>query len=117
MCSLGSKGICDGFGSILGASRALGSLHTQVYLTAEERYGPVNIIAWWEKDDDGKEVLRGVMTNLPATAWTRRRGTRWMWIETVFRDWQSGGFRMDRSRIMDRVGSSPSNRLQRKAVY
>jgi Transposase DDE domain len=67
----------------------------------EERVGPVNLLAWWERDDDGKVVLHAVMTNLPATAQTRAYGRRRMWIETAFRDWQSGGFHLDRSGLVD----------------
>src|SRR5919199_6893459 len=40
---------------------------TGMYVT-EERYGPVNVYAWWSKDDEGKPLLRAVMTNLPATS-------------------------------------------------
>src|ERR687886_2019678 len=72
-----------------------------VYVT-EERYGPVNLFAWWSKDDDGKPLLRAVMTNLPATPRTKQRGRKRMWIATGFRDWQSGGFDLDRSGIQDR---------------
>jgi len=64
-----------------------------VYLT-EDRLGPVNILAWWAKDDEGKPIVHAVMTNLPANWQTYRRGSRRMWIETVFRDWQSGGFHL-----------------------
>lgn len=73
----------------------------QVYLGQEQRYGPVNVLAWWERDDDGKIVLHAVMTNLPATAQTKAYGTRRMWIETVVRDWQSGGFHLDQSGLTD----------------
>ena len=73
----------------------------QVYVT-EERYGPVNVYAWWSKDDAGKPLLRAVMTNLPATPHTKRRGRKRMWIETGFRDWQSGGFHLDQTGIQDR---------------
>jgi hypothetical protein len=48
-----------------------------VYLT-EARYGPLNVLAWWEHDADGKRVLRGAMTNLPATARTKALGKRRM---------------------------------------
>jgi hypothetical protein len=72
-----------------------------VYLT-EERQGPVNILAWWDRDDDGKLIVRAVMTNLPANWQTYLRGRRRMWIETVFRDWQSGGFHLDDSGVTDR---------------
>lgn len=72
-----------------------------VYVVQEVRNGPVNIIAWWERDDDGKVVLHAVMTNLPANARTKALGKRRMWIETVFRDWQSGGFHLDETGILD----------------
>jgi hypothetical protein len=72
-----------------------------VYLT-EERLGPVNILGWWAKDDDDKPIVHALMTNLPATWQTYRRGSRRMWIETVFRDWQSGGFHLDDSGMTDR---------------
>jgi len=71
-----------------------------VYLT-EDRLGPVNILAWWAKDDEGKPIVHAVMTNLPATWHTYRRGSRRMWIETVFRDWQSGGFHLDQCGVPD----------------
>lgn len=73
----------------------------QVSVT-EERCGPVNGYAWWSKDDEGKPLLQAVMTNLPATPRTKRRGRKRMWIETGFRDWQSGGFHLDRTGIQDR---------------
>jgi hypothetical protein len=72
-----------------------------VYLTGEV-YGPVTLLAWWAKDSDGEWIVRAVMTNLPATYQSFLRGKRRMWIETVFRDWQSGGFHLDRSGITDR---------------
>jgi hypothetical protein len=79
---------------------------TMVYLegmyVTERQQGPVTIIAWWDKDDDGKPLIRGVVTNLPPTWQTYQRGKRRMWIETVFRDWQSGGFHLERSGITDR---------------
>jgi hypothetical protein len=56
----------------------------QVYLGQEQRSGPVNIIGWWERDDDGKVLLHAVMSNLPPTAWTKAYGKRRMWIEIVF---------------------------------
>ena len=72
-----------------------------VYLT-EERVGPVNVLAWWDRDDQGKLIVRAVMTNLVANWQTQVRGKRRMWIETVFRDWQSGGFQLNESGIEDR---------------
>jgi len=73
----------------------------QVYVGQEQHTGPVNIIAWWERDDDCKMVLHAVMTNLPATARTKAYGKRRMWIETVFRDWQSGGFHLNQCGVPD----------------
>ena len=72
-----------------------------VYLT-EAQLGPVNVIAWWDRDDEGRLIVRAVMTNLSASWQTYLRGKRRMWIETVFRDWQSGGFHLDRSGVVDR---------------
>jgi hypothetical protein len=72
-----------------------------VYLT-EAAFGPVSVIAWWVKDTTGEWMARGVMTNLPPTWQTYLCGSRRMWIETVFRDWQSGGFHLDRCGITDR---------------
>ncbi len=74
---------------------------THVYLT-QDRHGPVNVLGWWDKDDEGKLLIRAIMTNLPANRRTYRHGRRRMWIETVFRDWQSGGFHLDRSGLTDR---------------
>ena len=70
----------------------------EVYLT-ETRHGPVNLLAWWDKDDRGVLTCYAVMTNLPATWQTYRIGSRRMWIETLFRDWQSGGFELGKSGI------------------
>lgn len=85
----------------LGTARGVVYL-SAVYLT-EARYGPLNVLAWWEHDAEGKRVLRGAMTNLAATARTKALGKRRMWIETVFRDWQSGGFHLDQCGMEDRA--------------
>jgi len=73
----------------------------QVWLT-EERCGPRNILAWWDKNDRGELICYAVMTNLPASWQTYRLGSRRMWIETMFRDWQSGGFELGKTGISDR---------------
>src|SRR5436190_4640035 len=70
----------------------------QVWLT-EERCGPRNILAWWDKNDRGVLTCYAVMTNLAATWQTYRIGSRRMWIETMFRDWQSGGFDLGKTGI------------------
>ncbi len=72
----------------------------QVYLT-EERHGPVNVLGWWDKDDRGVLTCYAVMTNLAASWQTYRIGSRRMWIETMFRDWQSGGFELGKTGITD----------------
>jgi hypothetical protein len=71
-----------------------------VWLT-EDRCGPTNVLAWWDKDDRGVLTCYAVMTNLPATWQTYRIGSRRMWIETMFRDWQSGGFELGKTGITD----------------
>jgi hypothetical protein len=70
----------------------------QVALT-HARHGPVNLLVWWDIDAEGEDIIRAVRTNLPATRHTKRLGRRRMWIETLFRDWQSGGFGLERTRI------------------
>jgi hypothetical protein len=70
----------------------------EVWLT-EERCGPRNILAWWDKNDRGELICYAVMTNLKATWQTYRVGSRRMWIETMFRDWQSGGFELGKTGI------------------
>ena len=70
---------------------------SQVYVT-EERFGPVNVIIWWDGDAD--EPIRAVMTDLPANGFTFQRGRRRMWIETLFRDWQSSGFHLDQTGLV-----------------
>jgi len=59
----------------------------------------VNVLAWWDKDDRGVLMCYAVMTNLRATWQTYRIGSRRMWIETMFRDWQSGGFELGKTGI------------------
>ncbi|MCG8346923.1 MAG: hypothetical protein MI924_04000 [Chloroflexales bacterium] len=70
------------------------------YLT-DAHGGPVQVIAWWAKDDDGKPIRRAVMTNLPATWRTYGHGRRRMWIETIVRDWQSQGCDRDGCGVID----------------
>lgn len=73
----------------------------QVSLRQEARLGPVNVSAWRERADDGTVALPAVMTHLLATAQTKATGKRRMWIETVVRDWQSGGFHLDACGLTD----------------
>ena len=61
-----------------------------VYLTRVHQFGPVNVIAYW---DDENTCTRYRITNRVANGytlrWMRQRG----WIEGMFRDFKSGGFR------------------------
>lgn len=70
----------------------------EVWLT-EECCGPRNVLAWWDTNDRGELICYAVMTNLKATWQTYRLGSRRMWIETLFRDWQSGGFELGKTAI------------------
>ncbi|NJN18835.1 MAG: transposase [Oscillochloris sp.] len=71
-----------------------------VWLT-EDQHGPVNVLAWKDRNDRNELICYAVMTNLPATWQTYRLGSRRMWIETMFRDWQSGGFELGKTAITD----------------
>lgn len=97
----------EGGGAAQPLARWLTDRETVVYLNGvyltEDGHGPVNVLAWWDKDADGALIVRAVMTNLPARWQTYVRGRRRMWIETVFRDWQSGGFHLDETGITDRA--------------
>lgn len=66
-----------------------------VYLT-EERYGPLNVLIWWTADAKG-ERIRAVGTDLRGDGYTWRAGRTRMWIETLFGDWQSRGFDVQKS--------------------
>jgi hypothetical protein len=72
----------------------------QVWLT-EDPQGPVNVLAWKDKNDRNELICYAVMTNLPASWQTYRIGSRRMWIETLFRDWQSGGFELGKTAMTD----------------
>jgi hypothetical protein len=76
-----------------------------VYIT-EQRYGPVNVLIWWTKDQDG-ERIRAVGTDLRGDGYTMRAGRTRMWIETLFGDWQSRGF------AVDKTGLQHADRLER----
>lgn len=67
----------------------------------EDNAGPVNVIAWWDKNDRNELIVYGVMSSLPAQWQTYVYGKRRMWIETLFRDWQSGGFALGTSGLRD----------------
>jgi hypothetical protein len=76
-----------------------------VYIT-EQRYGPLNVLIWWTKDQDG-ERIRAVGTDLRGDGYTLRAGRMRMWIETLFGDCQSRGFAVHKS------GLRAASRLER----
>ena len=59
----------------------------------------MTVLAWWDKDDRGVLTCYAVMPNLRATWQTYRLGSRRMWIETLLRDWQSGGCELGKTGI------------------
>jgi hypothetical protein len=67
----------------------------------EDRIGPINVIGWWDTNDRGELICYGVMSDLPASWQSYQLGKRRMWIETLFRDWQSSGFGLQKSGISD----------------
>ena len=69
-----------------------------VYIT-EQRYGPLNVLIWWTADADG-ERIRAVGTDLRGDGYTLRAGRTRMWIETLFGDWQSRGFTVDKTGVV-----------------
>lgn len=75
----------------------------QVYLTQQQRWGPVNLIADWSSKQD---YPRFWAVDLPSDAQAWRRGRKRFWIEPTFRDWKSYGFDIEQSQIDD------PNRLQ-----
>ena len=69
-----------------------------VRLTAQHDFGPVNIVARWSKKDHWPRFWA---TDLPADRDAWRRGRKRFWIEPTFRDWKSGGFDLEASRLTD----------------
>jgi hypothetical protein len=70
--------------------------HQGVFLTEEHEFGPVNVIAYWDRE---KERVRYVATSRRACRATLNWGKRRSWIEATFRDLKSGGFQLESSRI------------------
>jgi hypothetical protein len=70
----------------------------QVYLT-EERYGPLNVVIWWTKDQQGARI-RAVGTDLAGDGHTWRAGRTRMWIETLFGDCKTRGFGVQKSGLV-----------------
>ena len=81
-----------------GARRTRPLYLRDVYIT-EARYGPVNVLSWWTKDQDG-ERIRAVGTDLRGDGYTLRAGRTRMWIETLVGDCQSRGFGVDKTGLV-----------------
>lgn len=67
-----------------------------VLLTHQHRFGPTNLIAYWDDEDD---CARYRFTNRPANGFTLRWTRKRSWIEGLFRDDKSGGFQLDKTRL------------------
>lgn len=72
-----------------------------VWLT-EDHHGPVHVLAGTDRNDRNELIWYAIMTNLPATWQTDRIGSWRIGIETMVRDWQSGGFELGKTAITDR---------------
>ena len=67
-----------------------------VLLTQQHGFGPTNLIAFWDDEDD---CARYRFTNRPANGFTLRWTRKRSWIEGMFRDFKSGGFQLDKTRL------------------
>jgi len=67
-----------------------------VLLTKNHPFGPLNLIAFWDAED---ECVRYRFTNRPANGFTLRWTRRRSWIEGLFRDFKSGGFQLQNTRL------------------
>lgn len=71
---------------------------SEIYLTKEHGFGPVNLIAYWDRD---RKEQRYLATCRPAKAATFRWGRQRSWIEGTFRDDKSGGFCLEATHLTD----------------
>lgn len=67
-----------------------------VFLTKKHEYGPVNLIAYWDRE---KKQIRYSATSRRACKATLNWGKRRSWIEATFRDFKSGGFQLESSKL------------------
>jgi hypothetical protein len=70
--------------------------HQGVFLTKEHEFGPVNVMAYWDRD---KKRVRYAATSRRACRATLSWGKRRSWIEATFKDYKSGGFQLESSRL------------------
>jgi hypothetical protein len=69
-----------------------------IRLTREHAFGPVNLIAYWDR---AKREQRYVATSRPATRATFTWGRQRSWIEGTFRDDKSGGFNLEDTHLTE----------------
>jgi len=70
--------------------------HQRVLLTKEHEFGPVNVMAYWDRE---KKQIRYTATSRRACRTTLNWGKRRSWIEATFRDFKSGGFQLESSKL------------------
>lgn len=71
---------------------------TNVFLTREHQFGPLQLMADWTAHQD---TPRYWALDLPANGQAWRRGRKRYWIEPGFRDWKSYGFDLEHSQLTD----------------
>jgi len=76
-----------------------------IQLTQRKSFGPINLIAFWDEED---QCPRYRFTNRPANGHTLRWSRKRSWIEGLIRDFKSGGFQVDDTRLQH---ASRLNRL------
>jgi hypothetical protein len=64
----------------------------------EHEFGPVNLMAYWDRE---KKQIRYSATSRRACRATLNWGKRRSWIEATFRDFKSGGFKLESSKLTD----------------
>jgi len=69
-----------------------------VFLTKEHEFGPVNVMAYWDREE--KEV-RYAATSRHACKSTLNWGKRRSWIDATFKDFKTGGFQLESSKLTD----------------
>lgn len=103
--ALGHKGDLRIFREDLDCWQSLKSLSAQpgkplylspVWLSLQESFGPVNLMAFWDEED---RCVRYRFTNRPANGHTLRWSRKRSWIEGLIRDFKSGGFQLDHTRL------------------
>jgi hypothetical protein len=72
--------------------------YQSVSLTKEHEFGPLNIIAYWDRE---QKEIRYTATNRRACKTTLNWGKRRSWIDATFKDFKTGGFQLESSKLTD----------------